>query len=72
MPEHVVAAPLLRVGQYVVGLVRLLEPLGGGLVALVAVRVVLHGQLPEGALQLVGGRASANSEDLVVVALDGH
>src|SRR5207249_625290 len=72
VPEHVVAAPLLGVRQHAVGLAGLLEALGRLGIVGVAVRVVLHRQLAEGALQLVRAAVAADAEDLVVVALDGH
>ena len=69
MAELVVGGALLRVLQDLVGLVDLLEPLLGRLVARVAVRVVLHGELAEGPLELGFLGALGHAEDLVVVAL---
>ena len=71
MAVLVVGRALLRVGEHLVGLLGLLELLFRrlGVITLVAVRVVLHGQLAVGLLDLVLGRVLGNAEDLVVVAL---
>ena len=61
---------VLRVGQHVVGLGDLLEPVLGGRV-LVDVGVVLPGQLPVGALDLVLARRPGHPERLVEVACRG-
>ena len=68
--EHVVALTTLRVGQDLVGLVDLLEPLLG-LGVRVDVGVPLLGELAEGALDLGVGGAALDAQDLVVVALRG-
>ena len=68
-PEAVVAGTGVGVGQHVVRLVDLLEPLLGGRV-LVHVRVVAAGQLAVGPLDLVGVGGARDPEDLVVVT--GH
>ncbi len=60
------------IGQDVVGLGDLLEPLLGLLVALVAVRVVLARELPVGLLDLLVGGVLADPQDLVVVGLVSH
>ena len=67
----VVGRALLRVGQHLVGFLGLLELLLGLLVvvALVAVRVVLHRQLAIGLLDLLVGGVLRDAEHLVVVAL---
>jgi hypothetical protein len=67
----VVGGALLRVGEHLVGLLGLLELLFGllGVVTLVAVRVVLHGQLAVGLLDVVVGGVLGHAEDVVVVAL---
>ena len=57
-PKLVVAGPLLRIGEDVVGLGDLLEALLGGLVARVLVGVELVGELAVGGLELLAGRAS--------------
>src|SRR5574337_25041 len=69
----VVGGAFLRVGQELVGLLDLLELLLGGLggVTLVAVRVVLHGELAIGFLELVVRGVLGNAEDLVKISL-GH
>ena len=69
--EGVVALPRLGVGQHVVGLGDLLEPLLGAGV-LVDVGVVRAGQLPVRALDLVGRRVRGDAEHLVEVAPVGH
>jgi hypothetical protein len=68
----VVALPLLRVAEDAVGLGRFLELLLGFLVPLVAIGVVLEGQLPVGRLDLGVRRVPRHPEDLVIVASSGH
>ena len=63
----VVAAPLVRVGQEVVGRRHFLEPLLGVLVAGIEVRMQFLGQLPVGLADLLGGRGLGEAEDLVGV-----
>ena len=71
-PEHVVALAALRVGQDLVGLVDLLEPLVRRRVR-VDVRVPLLGELAEGALDLGVGRVAFDAQDQVEVAFGrGH
>src|SRR5690606_25050272 len=65
----VVQAALAAVRQHFIGLLALLEPRLGVLVAGVAVRVVLHRAAAIGLLQLVLGRRAADAEDFVVVTL---
>jgi len=67
----VVRGALLRIRQHLVGLFGLLELLLGllGIVTLVAVGVMLHGQLAVGLLDVVVGRVLRHAEDFVVVAL---
>jgi hypothetical protein len=69
--EQVVGLPLLRVGQDLVGLVELLEPLGGGRVG-VDVGVPLLGEPPERSLDLGVAGPPPDLQDLVVVALGDH
>ena len=64
------AAPLLGVGQHLVGVGDLLEPGLGLGVAGVGVGVQLAGQAPVGPLDLVGRGVAADAEQLVVVG--GH
>ena len=72
-PERVVPLPLLRVGEDLVGLVDLLEALGGGLVTRVLVGVVLPGELPVRLLDGLGVGGLRDAEGLVVVLVgDGH
>ena len=65
----VVGGALLVVLQDVVGLVDLLEPRLGLLVAGIAVRVVLHGELAIGLLQVVRARLPRHAQGGVVVLL---
>ena len=58
MAEAVVGGALLRVREHLIGLVEFLELDLGVLVARVAVRMVLHGELAEGGFQLRLARAS--------------
>src|SRR5205814_10135699 len=68
----VIALPLGRVAQHLVGLGRLLE-LGLGLgVADVPVGVILHGQLAVGPLDLLVVGLPRDAEDLVIIPLGGH
>src|SRR5690606_29132382 len=69
MAELVVRGALLRVAEHLVGLLGLLEALLGGLVAGVAVGVVLHRPSPVGLLYLGLAGVSGHSEDFVVIAL---
>src|SRR5690606_12947576 len=62
-------AALAAVGQHLVGLLALLERRFGGVVAGVAVGVVLHRAAAIGLLQLVLGGIAADAEDFVVIAL---
>jgi hypothetical protein len=65
--EGVVGTPLLGVREDVVCGLDLLEPILGAVVAGVAVRVVLAGELPVGLLDVVVGGVLRDSEDLVGV-----
>jgi hypothetical protein len=67
--ELVVGGALLVVLEDVVGLVDLLELLLRGLVARVAVRVMLHGELAERLLDVVAGGAPRNSKHVIKIAL---
>ena len=68
MTELVVRRLLLRVRQHRVGLVGLLEALLGGLVARVAVRVVLHRDAAIGLLDLGLVRATLDAQYIVVIS----
>ena len=71
-PEHVVALAALRIGQDLVGLVDLLEPLVRRRVG-VDVGMPLLGELAEGALDVGVGRAALDAQDHVEVAFGrGH
>ena len=69
MAVAVIERALLPVGEDLIGLVDLLELDLGLQVAGILVRMVLHGQLAEGALQLDLRGGAADAEDLVIVAL---
>src|SRR5690606_10124114 len=69
MAVLIVQAALAAVRQHLIGLLALLEPRLGRLVAGVAVRVVLHRTAAIGLLQLILGGAATDAEDLVVVTL---
>jgi hypothetical protein len=72
VPELVVGRALFRVGENLVGLLRLLEfVLGGAFVIRIAVRMVLHRELAIGLLDLVVGSVPIEAEHCVVVAF-GH
>jgi hypothetical protein len=65
--QPVVLAPLLRVREYLVGLVDLFEALLGLRIVRVDVRMVLASEAPEGALDLLFVGVPADAEGLVVV-----
>src|SRR5262249_34596214 len=67
--ELVVARALLRVVQHLVRLGGFLELGLGLLVARVAVRMPLHGELAVGLLDVVHGSAARHAQHLVVIAL---
>ena len=67
--ELVVLGLLVRVGEDFIGLVGLLELVGGLLVPGVHIRVVFFRQLPVGFLDLVRRRALVHAQDLVIVSL---
>ena len=66
--EAVIGGALLRILQDLVGLVDLLELHLGGMVAAVAVGMKLHGELAEGAFQLLLVAAARDAEHLVEIA----
>src|SRR6266542_147147 len=66
-PIAVVGGALLGILQDVVGVVDVLEPLLGVLVIPIAVRMMLHGELSERLLEVVGARRPVDSEQLVIV-----
>ena len=69
--EAVVLLAAFGVTQDLVGLVDLLEALGG-VAGLVAVGVILHRLLPEGFADIFLGRLGADAKHVVVVAFGGH
>ena len=71
MAELVVALALFVVGQDLVGLGRLLEPLFGTGVVGIAVRVVFHGQPSVRLLDVRFVSSTVDAENLVVVTF-GH
>src|SRR5690606_12129676 len=64
----VVSRALLGIGEDGIGFVDFLEPGGRILAPAVAVGVMLHGQLPEGAFERCVVTAAGNAQDLVIVA----
>ena len=68
----VIQRALLGIGQHLVGLGRLLELGLGGVVARVAVGVILHRELPVGPLELPGLDVPGHAQDDVIVALLAH
>src|SRR5213076_1698928 len=70
VPEAVVEAPPLRIGEHLVGLRDLLEALLGLVAVLgIAVGMILEGELAVSFLDVVLGRGAGHTEDLVVIAL---
>ena len=69
-PKGVVALPALRVGQDLVGVVDLLEPLLG-LRLRVDIGVPLLGELAEGALDISVARAALDAQDFVQISFSG-
>src|SRR6202521_100950 len=72
MAEHVVGPPAPGIGQNRVSLARLFETGRRRRIVRIAVRMRVHGYLPERSLQVFGRCLAAHAEDLVVVAFDGH
>ena len=68
VPEAVVQAALLRVRDDGIRLGRLLELFFRELVARIAIRVVLHRELPVSAFDFDVGRRARDAEDFVVIA----
>ena len=71
MAEAVIGGALVAVLEHVIGLVDFLEFVLAVLVARIAVRMMLHGELAERGLELDLGAGALNAQDFVVVAL-GH
>jgi hypothetical protein len=67
--EAVVGGPPLVVLEDVVGLAQLLEAMLGRLVARVAVRVVLHGELAIGLLDVLRAGAAIDAQEFVKILL---
>src|SRR6185437_1651989 len=63
----VVGRTLVGILQDVVGVIEFLELLLGVLVAIVAIRMMLHGELAKGLLDVVGARRPTDAQHLVVV-----
>ena len=68
MPEPVVAAALFRIGENGVRLGRFLELFLGGMIAGVAIGMILQRQLPIGALDLLIVGVFGNAQNVVVIA----
>src|SRR6516225_7781876 len=69
MPVLIVSRPLMRVGQHLAGLLRLLEGLLRVPIVGIAIGMIFHGQTAIGLLDLRLGRPLRYVEYLVVVAL---
>src|SRR5262249_28745010 len=69
VPETIVAAAALGIGEYLIGLADLLEALLGPLVARVLIRVILERGFAVGLLELFVAAAPGAPQPLVVVAL---
>jgi hypothetical protein len=71
MSETVVGFPPLGVGEHLVGLINLLEPLSG-LILPVVVGVVLEGKLTEGPLYLLIRGRSRYTQNFIIVSFYSH
>src|SRR5262249_28977292 len=69
MAEAIIGGALVAILEHLVGLVDLLELVLAVLVARIAVRVILHGELAEGGLEVAVTATALDPQDLVVVAL---
>jgi hypothetical protein len=69
--ELIVGAPLLGVAEHLVGLVDLLEAVGGA-VLVVDIRMVLPGKTAKGLADIVLAGAAIDAQHLVVISLRGH
>ena len=63
----VIAGPLLRVRQHLVGFVHLLKAFFGLLVTGIAVGVVLHGQFAISAFDLARAGVAGDTQDLIII-----
>jgi hypothetical protein len=70
--EAIVAGPLLRLAEDLVGLGGLLELVLGLGVAWISIRVQLHGQPAVGALELAGVDVARDTQHFVVIPFFGH
>src|SRR5665213_2425758 len=66
--EAVIGGAFLLVLQDVIGLVGVLEFLLGRVVVRIAVRMMLHGELAEGLLDLFGGGVFRHAQQFVIIA----
>lgn len=69
MSKTVILRALSRIGKNAIRLAGFFELFLGPAVARIAVRMMLHGELPISALQLLLGCGAADAEDLIVVTL---
>ena len=69
MTESIVQRPLLGIGQDGIRFRGFFEPVFGGFVPGIAIRVVFHRQLAIGAFDFDVGRRSLNPENFVIVPL---
>ena len=70
LAEPIVGPALLGITKHLIGFVDLFELLVR-LVGLIAVRVIVQGQLPEGFADIVRRCRAGDAQDFVIVALDG-
>src|ERR1700682_1791823 len=68
--EHVVRPPPPWIGEHRIRLAGFLEPGGRDGVVRIAIGMRVHGDLPKGALQVLGRALPGHTQDFVVVALD--
>src|SRR5262249_23756758 len=68
MTEAIIGGALVAVLEDVIGFVELLEAVLALLVTRIAVRMVLHGQLAEGRLDLHLAGGARHAQDFVVIA----
>jgi len=59
-PERIITAPLLRIAQYLIGLIDLLEALFGGWIVLACIGVAFARQFPVSLLDLFLARVPFN------------
>src|SRR4051794_9917797 len=66
--EAVIGGALVAVLEYFIGFVEFAEPVFAFGVARIAIRMMLHGELAEGRLEIDLGAGALNAQDFVIVA----